>query len=73
MWTRSIDNDLEIIGMSLLVPAPNTIGNPVIKPLNSTGLRPIAFTTDLPRHSDQDKYESQDYSVPNLVLVYPAP
>ena len=73
MWTRSIDNDLEIIGMSLLLPAPNTIGKPFIKPLSSTGLRPIAFTTGLSRHSDQDKNESQDYSVPNLVLVYPAP
>ena len=73
MWTRSIDNDIEIICMGLLLLAPNSTGKPFNKPLNCIGLRPVAFTTGLSRHSDQDKNESQDYSVPNLVLVYPAP
>ena len=73
VWTRVIDNDIEIICMGLVLRAPNSIGKPFIKPLSSIGLRPIAFTTGLSRHSDQDKNESQDYSVPNLVLVYPAP
>ena len=73
VWTRFIDNDIEIICMSLLLLAPNSIGKPFNKPLSSTGLRPIAFTTGLSRHSDQDKNESQDYSVPNLLIVYPAP
>ena len=69
VWTRSIDDDLEIICMSLLLPAPSSTGKPFNKPLSSTGVRPIAVTTGLSRHSDQDKNESQDYSVPNLVLV----
>ena len=60
VWTRSIYNDFEIIGMSLLLPAPNTAGA-------------LFFTTDLSRHSDQDKLVPQDYPVPNLVLVYSAP